>query len=278
MKRYSTLTLVLIVIASISSRAQFAEEQRPFDFTGKYYQTNGVIPESLIGRKNGADGESVFDQTFENRYTNVRITATFPAYSSDGSPLFWNYYAGVPKYGFTEDYEGQQAVDTAFAYPMYIFPSATVKDSDRQASLLRFDEAYFTKNPLGIAAMLLVEYTDQIQTKDGEKTMQWLAERNGRSLDGTPIIRTTEELDLLIAERYVSVTQPALNEPFRTPFAIAKVIRFPELGGIAPDAFLKYVKEKGDVPLDSEKHFVSVFECHKGGNACFWSTSSDARY
>jgi hypothetical protein len=273
MKKYAlTFALVLIVIASISSQAQFAEEHRPFDFADKYYLTNGVIPELLIGRKNGADGESVFDQASEVRYSNVRITATFPGYAEDGSSLFWNYYAGVPKYGFAEDENGPRAVATALVYPMYVFPSAAVKSSDRQAALLRVDDAYFEKNPLGIAAVFLVEYTDLIYTKAGQETIQWLTERNGVSLDGTPIIRTTKELDHLIAEGFVTVTQPALDEAYRTPFAIAKAIRFPETGGITPDAFLNYVKQKGDAPLDSEQHFVSTFECLKGNGKCFWSS------
>ena len=65
------------------------------------------------------------------------------------------------------------------------------------------------------------------------------------------------------------MNQPALDEPYYTPFAIAKVIQFPELGGITPDAFLKYVKTSDDKPLDAEAHIVSKFECLKGSGICF---------
>ena len=272
MKKYAaTLTFVFsfIVLTAVASQAQLAEEQRPFDFTDKHYISNGVIPELLIGRKNGADGESVFDQASELRYNNVRVTATYPGYAGDdGVAMFWNYYAGVPKYAFTEDVDGQHTVATAFAFPLYFFPSATVKESDRQAAFIRTDDGYYEKNPLGISAVLLVEFTDKIDTKKGRAVMEMLAKRNGRSLDGTPIIRTAKEIDSLVADGFLSLTQPGLDEPYRTPFAIARIIRFPETGGITPDAFLKYVKEPNGDPLDSEEHFVTTFECVKGGEKC----------
>ena len=77
---YLTAFLSLLFLVTAVS-AQLASEVRPFDFSDKYYNANGVIPEMLIGRKNGADGESVFDSASERKYNNVRITATLPAYN-----------------------------------------------------------------------------------------------------------------------------------------------------------------------------------------------------
>ena len=71
---------LLCLLLAASSHAQIiAEELRPFDFSDKYYQVNGVIPSMLIGRKNGADKESVFDFANDRRYSNVRITERFRA-------------------------------------------------------------------------------------------------------------------------------------------------------------------------------------------------------
>lgn len=263
------LTGLLCLLLAASTYAQLSNELRPFDFNDKYYEQNGVIAEMLIGRKNGADGESVFDLSSDRRHGNVRITATFPAYDSNGAPVFWNYQAGVSKAGFTQDQIGPIAAALAFEHPLYVFPATTVKDSDRQAAIIRTGEAYFEKNSLGIAAVHFVEYTDLIYTKAGRAAMESLSRRNGFSLDGTPIIRTASEIDALKKAGYVTLTQPSLDEPYNTPFAVAKLIQFPELGGITPDAFLKYVKTQGGKPLDAEAHFLSMFECHKGGEECF---------
>ena len=260
--------LCLLFVAS--SYAQIlAEEVRPFDFSDKYYQVNGVIASMLIGRKNGADGESVIDFTRDRKYSNVRIISTFPGYDGSGGTIFWNYYAGVSKAGFTEDANGQLAVALAYEHPLYLFPSTTVKQSFRQSAMARIDEAYFDKNELGIAAVYFVEYSERILTKEGREALAILAKRNGVSLDGTPIIKTAKEIDSLEKEGLITLTQPALDEQYNTPFAVAKVIRFPDLGGITPDAFLNFVKTSDGKPLDAEAHFVSTFECHKGGEKCF---------
>lgn len=269
MKTRTTFIAVLLCLLSALSYGQrLAEDLRPFDFNDKYYHSNGVISEMLIGRKNGADGESVFDFTNDRRFSSVRITATHPAYDADGTSIFWNYYAGVSKDSFTLDDYGQKAVSLAFAYPLYVFPSTSVKASDRQAALIRTGDRYFEENQLGVAAVIFVEYTELINTTKGQIAMTTLRKRNGSSLDGTPIIRTVKELDLLREQGFVELTQPSQDEPYRTPFAISKVIRFPEQGGITPDAFLKYVKQVDGSPLDAESHFVLMFECHKGSEKC----------
>ena len=261
---------VFSMLFSLASAAQaagdgIAEELRPFDFADKYYEENGIFAYTLVGRKNGADGQSVFDRTDEPKYTNVRITATLPAYSGDGSPLYWNFYAGASK----ESFATLDAVDAAYANPMYVFPSTTAKKTDRQAALIRMSDGYYEKNPLGLAAVFVATYTEAIFSKRGRIAMQVLAERNGVSHDGTPIIRSAKEIVELVAQGYLTVRQAGEHESDPMPFAVAKVIREPEKGGIAPDAFLIYVKQSGgDKPLDAEAHFVTSFECMKDGTPC----------
>ena len=99
--------------------------------------------------------------------------------------------------------------------------------------------------------------------------MRLLGERNGFSLDGTPIIRTAKELEGLTADGLVTVRQAGPENSDRTPFAVAKVLQQPELGAIAPDAFLVYVKEPDGKPLAAEAHLVSKFECLQGSGLCY---------
>ncbi len=246
-------------------------ELRPFDFSDKYYTQNGVQAFALIGRKNGTDGKSVFGFTRDPNHNNVRITETWPGYAPDGSTLFWNYYGGFNKQHFTRDAAGRAAADLAFMYPMYVFPSETLKGEDRQAALLRIDNDYFAKNPIGIAAVITVRFTDLINTESGQRVVKFLTARNGSTTDGTPIIRTFTEVSELATKGYVELEQPSPDIGSERPsFAVSKVIRFPQSGAIAPDAFLEYTKNSDGKSLADEVHFLLTFECHQQGDAvCF---------
>jgi hypothetical protein len=251
----------ILVFGFTAVNAQLSDELRPFDFSNDYYKTNGVIAETLTNRKNGADGQSVFDfATDSSRFTNIRITATLPAYAADGSSIYWNYYGTASKESFTPDAAGKTAVKMANTYPVYVFPSAVIRASDRQAALIPVDSSYFQTNPIGIAEVVAVEFNDGI-SKSGRKTLNMLIERNGKSIDGTPIIRTMTELNGLSAEGLVT-----LRVDENRPFAVAKVIQYPERGGITPDAFLLFVKQADGKPLDAEQHFITRFECLKNGS------------
>jgi len=244
---------------------QYAQELRPFDFSDKYYQTNGIYAYTLIGRKNGNDGASVFDLSDYRNYTNVRITETLPAYSADGSSIFWNLYGGATKASLTPDENGANAYTLAENYPVYVFPSTTVKSVDRQAAMIHPDDGYFGKNRIGIGSVIIVEYTDRLFTKQGWRVRQMLEQKNGVSLDGTPIIKTAKDLLGLVSEGFVNLRHPDDTE--RTFFVVAKVIEHPEHGGITPDAFLEYVRQLSGDPLSAESHFLKEFECLREGSS-----------
>jgi hypothetical protein len=185
MQKFLVNLLAAFVVSTLLSFAavgqtvsdDLSEELRPFDFSDKYYEENGIYAFTLIDRKNGADGQSVFEATNDPRFTNVRIIATLPAYSADGASLYWNYYGGVTKDSFASG----DAVDNAYANPMYVFPSSTIKGTDRQAALIHMSDSYWEKNPLGLAAVYLVEYTDMIHTKGADlRFRRWPSETASR--------------------------------------------------------------------------------------------------
>ncbi|CAN5606576.1 hypothetical protein BH18ACI3_BH18ACI3_13770 [soil metagenome] len=130
---------------------------------------------------------------------------------------------------------------------------------------------YFQINPIGIAEVIIVEFNDRI-SRSGQKTLNMLAERNGTSTDGTPIIRTSAELGSLISEGLVTLR---LND--NAPYAVAKVIQYPERGAITPDAFLVYVKGPDGQPLDRERHFVTQFECLQNGSRTCLASATTSR-
>jgi len=140
---------------------------------------------------------------------------------------------------------------------------------DRQAVLIPVDGLYFQANPIAIAEVIIVEFNDGISTR-AQKVLNMLAERNGTSIDGTPIIRTSAELGGLISE--------GLNPPGKRDcsFAVARVIRYPERDAITRDAFLIYVKQVDQQPLPVEPHFITQFEClQNGSRTCLLGPKGD---
>lgn len=250
--------------------SQFREDTRPFDFSDKYYQTNGILPAAIEKRHNGGDGRSIPDATYNWRYRNVRILETFPAYGPNGDLLFWNHYGAVGKYAFTSDNAGTGAVYTAYHYPIYVFPSSTVRYSDRQAAMIEIDKDYTQKNPLGVGVVILVEYTDAANSEDGKALLAELGKKNGFSIDGTPIIRSVRELGTLTRLGVVRQIVRGSSDPYPVSFIIAKVIANPADGAISNDAYLEFVKQPNGEPLAAEVSFVSKFECLRGnnGNLC----------
>lgn len=238
----------------------FAAEKRPFDYSDKYYEINGVNPALIINRRNGADGYSVFDYIRDERFRNVRVTATSTAYDHNGRVLFWNNYGEL----FYESFLNKQAAETALSFPIYTFPSAAVKNSERQSVVIDLGDFNPAKNPLGLGVLVEVEFTDRIYTVKGRQYLTELAKRNGESLDGTPIIRTVDEIQDMTRSNLITQRIKGINDDGQPPFVIAHVIQDPTNGAIAPDAFLMDFKQ-----LQSETFFASEFEClKKSGNWC----------
>lgn len=255
------------VFTALTVNAQlFAEEQRPFDFSDKYYLENGLIASAIVDRKTGDDGHSVLDYVPDWRYRDVRITATLPAYDKGGSVVFWNLYGGGGDGLFINNAAGIASIQQAYANPIYIFPSSTVDRAERQAALIQMADSYFDKNPLGLAAVLIVEYNKQIFTPRGQTVLQQLNLMNGSSLDGTPIIKTEADIEKLSLEGLIDIKKPGLTGSTWKDFAIAKVLDPRKAWSIAGDAFLIYVTEDGK-PLAAETHILSKFECLRSGSA-----------
>lgn len=242
----------------------FGTEIRPFDFADKFYTTNGIEPSMLLNRRNGADGLSVIDFTSEQDHNDVRIIATHTAYSPDGKTLFWNLHAEFDKNGFTPDAAGLSAFDLAYQYPIYTFPSVNRGVHNRQSPIIDTADNYFEKNELGLGIVMTVVYND-LTGKEDAAYLADLGKRNGLSVDGTPIIRTTYEIQQLILRNLISINTRGASGGEGVPFVVGKVIEYPTLGAITDDAFLVYVKDFSGKPLDSEAFFVTTFECIKSG-------------
>ena len=265
-------------LAVVSPSLAFAEDVGPvrsFDFTDSFYRANGINPDKLIIRPNGQDGVSVVDNsnTDPNR-RNIRVTQAIPTYDHSGKLFFFHTFGLIMPDTFTNDAAGAKAYQLAEKYNLYGFPRKgnppNVVFPKRQEDLSDLRDGYFSNNPLGLWKINLVSYTDAAtQTSAGQAALAALAARNGKDLDGTPIIRTLSDLESLRVAGYVTVHPVATDGSEGVPWFSCPMIEDPRDGAIAPDSFVEVVHySDGSRPPESVR-IANEFNCLKNtGDYC----------
>ncbi len=272
----STLLIVSLVFTS-SSFAQlhtppvWDTAMNPHDFTNEYYAANGIVGKSIIWRRTGSDGLSVFGKTSDPRQSLVRVIVTVPAYDNDGLVTFWYPLGEITNAGFTDNKLGFSARQMAALFPIYVFPDAKYSQYNtivgtRQAALI--DNTWVkiypgaVLNPLGIREVFQVNYTAKAHSKEGFEMMQYMAKKNGVAADNMPLIKSMEDIRMLKDEGYVILGSDTENGNGleRGQFAISPIITDPREGVIANDAFL-WMSSRDGKPLAGEMMFVDQFNC-----------------
>lgn len=272
MRRSNIAIAILFLTALISPFAMaqqddgILEERRPFDYRSKYYGDNGVDPDQVVDRRSGLDEYSVFDYINSDIFRGVRILETRSGYDSSGNNIYWVFYGDLYKSGFTNDAKGDDALEAASSSPIFLFPSDTHRNQQRQSALIS-DGITAEKNPLGVGMVVNVEFTPKAYSKEGLEMVREIIGRNGTSLDGMPIIKRVKEIDELTRYRLVTQTVRSITVKGASGFMIARVLEDPRFGAISPDSFLKQSAD-GKVLKDEEK-FMLDFEClRKTGKWC----------
>lgn len=287
-RRFSLLVVILIILTfALSLSAQkiikatpsLAEDTsiNPHDFIDDYYFANGVNVKGIIGRRTGTDYLSVFSRSSNPIHSDVRILATLPAYNQNGEIRFWYPLGELNNEGFTQDSTGAEARQIADFHPIYVFPSRYNAEplaftNNRQAAIIdeSYDYLYSKGNPLGLRLIVSVKFTEKaFNTKEGMEMMDFMAKKNGISLDGTPLIKNTADLLELNKYEFISLEKFSFwDDPARGTYAINPTIENPIKGAIAQDAFLLTVMQDGK-PLPGEGEFAAQFNClQKTGDWC----------
>lgn len=240
---FATLGLTTIARADVSDRL--------YDFTDAYYQQNGINPAALTGRKQAPSATAVVDIPFFSFQRNVRVIGMGGTYTANGSIAFFAVVAGFGPTGFTNDAAGKRARQIADSNVEYLFPKLGTDPialtAQRQATIQDTSHGYFSNDPLGLWLHVWVNYTSAaFNTKDGQKALADLQQKNGPALDGTPIIKTTSDIANLQSKGFVTLS--TRNDGLR--YAVCPEIRDPRRGGIAPDAFLNTARKPDGSPLD----------------------------
>lgn len=265
------------IIASVPS---FSEDTaiNPHDFNDDYYMANGVNPKMMLARRSGTDFASMISYSSNPIHRAVRVLATLPAFETTGAPQFWSPLAELGENGFMDDYTGIEARAIADAHLLYVFPLMGKIDQlaltgSRQAAMFDDSNAYIYPkgNPLGLRRVIAVNYTEKaFATKEGIVMMQSMIKKNGRALDGTPLLKDKYDLDYLLKEGFIAMTKAGFRDdtPDGGMYVIAPAIDAAIKGVIAPDAFLLTVLDEGK-PLAGEAIFAWQFDClQKTGELC----------
>jgi len=254
------IALVVMTLFAMSSFIKADVEDRLYDFTDAYYLQNGVNPGMIGGRIQPGTGNAVNDRPNFPFQRNVRVLLTLPAYDHSGGINYFTVLGGISANAFTANAAGRQARAIADSFTEYLFPQAgtdPIGFTFRQSSLLDMRHGYFGADPLGIWIHKWVNFTTTaLNTQAGRQFLNSLALRNGRSLDGTPIISTLSDINNLLSRGYITVTTRPNNDPSR--YAICPVIEDPTDGGIALDQFLAITRKPDGTPV--EPRFLENFE------------------
>lgn len=171
----------------------------------------------------------------------MRALQTTGGFGHDGNLIYYSIMGFVNPSTFTNDAAGAQAQAIATSFEAYIFPkqpnlTTTACTPTITTNCVKLDPAvgnrrqdnvfntrldYFTKNPLGLWILRFVLYTPAaFNTAAGQTTLANLAQNNGVSLDGTPIIEKSDDVDALEKKGFVEVVNRALDGSQGFPWVI----------------------------------------------------------
>lgn len=229
---------------------------RLFDFADAYYQQNGVNPAAIEGRRQPVLPLATSDTPPFPYENHTRALLTLPAYGGSGEVEFFTVLGGGSAALFTSE----SARANAERYREFIFPKRGTDPvglgAFRQSVVLDTRHGYFSNDPLGLWLHVWVAYTNAaFNTAGGQRTLADLAAKNGRDLDGTPILTSASDIDNLAAAGYVTLTTRPLTDTLR--YAICPVVKDPRNGAIAPDQFLAFTVKPDGTPLEPD--FVAQF-------------------
>ena len=182
-----------------------------FDFSDDFYRENGVNPNALLDRLDGSDARSTTAPAPGEDFRDVKILELTGGFDHGGDPLYYTVTAKVMPTGFTLDEAGSDAIDLANESIAYIFPK---KDGNplgppppnrRQDNVFETRHGYFSNNKLGIWKLVFVSYTQKAFNRPNAKILRELREENGVDLDGTPVIKETNDIEDLEEKGFVTL-------------------------------------------------------------------------
>jgi len=213
------------------------ENTPPFDFSDPFYVANGITPARIRERAGNADRNPthwvVDNSNTDPDRRNIRILETTGGFNNAGSLIYYSIMGTVFPDTFQRDANGNltpdglRAFNIANSFRAFLFPKRSAGSilspappNRRQDNVFDTRNGYFSNNPLGLWILAFVIYTDKAFTDAGRKELDPIAEKNGRDLDGTPILTSASDIDGLVQKGLVVIRNRALNGSQGFPWVI----------------------------------------------------------
>lgn len=216
----------------------------PFDFSDAFYRSNGIVPEN-IGERAGTPARNPLHWTVDNSNTdpnrrNIRILETTGGWNDSGNLIYYSIMGTLMPSAFERNPDGtltargQRALDIANSFRAFIFVK-TQRDANnnpinfvkspappnrRQDNLFDTRNGYFNNNPLGDWILAFPIFTAKAFTAEGRARLDPIAARNGRDLDGTPILQSASEIDNLAADGFLQILTRAQDGSEGFPWVV----------------------------------------------------------
>ena len=213
----------------------------PFDFTDAFYRSNGIVPEK-IGERVGTPDRNPLHWTVDNSNTdpdrrNIRVLETTGGWNNSGNIIYYSIMGTLMPDSFERDANGNltpnglRAMNIANSFRAFLFPKTNhaaggtfikspAPPNRRQDNIFDTRNGYFSNNPLGNWILAFVVYTPKAFTPEGQKRLDPIAQKNGRDLDGTPILQSASEIDNLAADGFVKIVNRNLDGSEGFPWVV----------------------------------------------------------
>ena len=206
----------LLIVFFMVSLPTLTFGQVPFDFSDNFYRANGINPDKIFERIEDDSFGGVADTAPDENFSDVRNISITGGFDSGGAPIFYSVFGKVFPDTYTPDAAGLEAMTIANQFRAFIFPKkdgnplAPGGPNRRQDNLFDTRNGYFDNDPLGNWRLVFVRYTDAAtNTLFGRRELRVIAQRNGRDLDGTPVIKRIIEIDDLAAKGLIQLQMRA---------------------------------------------------------------------
>jgi hypothetical protein len=236
-----------------------------FDFNDAYYRKNGIDPTKIVGRPNGT-GNSVVEEATDPTRRNIRVKQAVGAYDEKGEPVLFSVLGLIKADAFLNNSAGRKAREIADKFIIYMFPKAAsgpLSFAKRQDDVVPLNHGYFSNDPLGTWRMVFVNYVPSKMTSgNGLRVANELKARNGVDTDGTPFLRSEDDIEDAKDAGIITLTKRKSDGSEGQPWFFCPVYKDVRNGAIAADATLAVVRNAdGTVhhsSLDIEELFNSV--------------------
>ncbi|HLJ28130.1 MAG TPA: hypothetical protein VKY85_15570 [Candidatus Angelobacter sp.] len=271
----------------------------PFDFSDAFYLSNGLDPTRIVFRISASGtGGGVFDASFPSpQLSQIRETFYTGTFDRNGLINFTSILGVlVNSHSFLTTPIGQNMHSVADSFQAFVFPKqpnltnvvcnppggaapepcvtlSPVAPNRRQNTMFDTRATYFCIDLIQVWLAEYVIYTPAAFTAAGQAILRPIAQANGTTFDGTPVLNTLDQIDSLQAQGLVTLGEVpdtvADDGSQGVRYVVCDVMQDPTDGTVTPDGKLVDAKHNDTALTSVTPDFVAEFTClQQTGNFC----------